>query len=315
MSSRLALISLSSCIVLSACSTFDRTNHANLPSHYSSTSPYQTVAAPISYNASQAPRLYNASTNTQTGPSQVLADGTPIYKHQDKNCLKKERNRLLAGSALGGAAGAYAGKELIGGTKGLIAGAAVGAAAGYGVGDKLVTCDPVEYAVQQPTQTYQPQAQTAVIQQPAPDVETRTYMQAPSQPQIQNQTQSQAQVQVQPRPGTTYTQSPQPYSGQTVVYDQSTQLQPQQTVVYSQASQPQPEQARLVRSQTVQHSTSGSYMMNSAVSLYNVQPGDTVYSLSRDICVVPSDIQSLNGLNSDFRINIGDTIKLPARRC
>ena len=46
-----------------------------------------------------------------------------------------------------------------------------------------------------------------------------------------------------------------------------------------------------------------------------VKQGDTVYSLSRKLCVDIADIQSLNGLDASYGINIGDTLNLPASNC
>ena len=48
---------------------------------------------------------------------------------------------------------------------------------------------------------------------------------------------------------------------------------------------------------------------------YTVQQGDTVYSLSRKTCVGVSVIQSMNGLNTDYAIKIGQSITLPASVC
>ena len=48
---------------------------------------------------------------------------------------------------------------------------------------------------------------------------------------------------------------------------------------------------------------------------YTVQQGDTVYSLSRQTCVGVNVIQSMNGLNTDYAIKIGQSIKLPASVC
>jgi LysM repeat protein len=46
-----------------------------------------------------------------------------------------------------------------------------------------------------------------------------------------------------------------------------------------------------------------------------VKQDDTVYSLSRRLCVDLGDIQSLNGLNDSYAISIGQSLKLPASRC
>ena len=48
---------------------------------------------------------------------------------------------------------------------------------------------------------------------------------------------------------------------------------------------------------------------------YTVKQGDTVYRLARKTCVGVNVIQSMNGLNSDFAINIGQSIRLPTPAC
>jgi len=48
---------------------------------------------------------------------------------------------------------------------------------------------------------------------------------------------------------------------------------------------------------------------------YTVQQGDTVYGLSRKTCVGVNVIQSMNGLSSDYAIQIGQSITLPASVC
>lgn len=48
---------------------------------------------------------------------------------------------------------------------------------------------------------------------------------------------------------------------------------------------------------------------------YTVQPGDTVYSLSRKTCVGVNVIQSMNGLGADYGIQIGQALRLPASVC
>jgi len=56
-------------------------------------------------------------------------------------------------------------------------------------------------------------------------------------------------------------------------------------------------------------------VLQGASQNYIVQPGDTVYSLSRKTCVGVSVIQSMNGIGADFGINIGQSITLPASVC
>lgn len=48
---------------------------------------------------------------------------------------------------------------------------------------------------------------------------------------------------------------------------------------------------------------------------YRVQPGDTVYGLSRKTCVGIDVIRSMNGIGEDYGIDIGQTIRLPQSRC
>ena len=56
-------------------------------------------------------------------------------------------------------------------------------------------------------------------------------------------------------------------------------------------------------------------VLQGAEQNYTVQPGDTVYSLSRRTCVGVNVIQSMNGLASDYGINIGQSLRLPASVC
>ena len=48
---------------------------------------------------------------------------------------------------------------------------------------------------------------------------------------------------------------------------------------------------------------------------YTVQQGDTVYSLSRKTCVGVNVIQSMNGLDANYAIKIGQSITLPTSVC
>ncbi|MGB3456865.1 MAG: LysM domain-containing protein, partial [Litorimonas sp.] len=48
---------------------------------------------------------------------------------------------------------------------------------------------------------------------------------------------------------------------------------------------------------------------------YVVQPGDTVYSLSRRLCAPIGEVMSANGIGGDFAISIGQTLVLPTSRC
>ncbi|MEM7729889.1 MAG: LysM domain-containing protein [Pseudomonadota bacterium] len=48
---------------------------------------------------------------------------------------------------------------------------------------------------------------------------------------------------------------------------------------------------------------------------YVVQPGDTVYSLSRRLCAPIGEIMTANGIGGNFAISIGQTLSLPNSRC
>ena len=48
---------------------------------------------------------------------------------------------------------------------------------------------------------------------------------------------------------------------------------------------------------------------------YVVGSGDTVYNISRRLCVDVEDVQAPNSLGNDFAINIGQPLYLPPSRC
>jgi len=48
---------------------------------------------------------------------------------------------------------------------------------------------------------------------------------------------------------------------------------------------------------------------------YTIKAGDTVYSLSRSICSSVSAVQTLNNLDQNFSIQVGQTLQLPASAC
>ena len=56
-------------------------------------------------------------------------------------------------------------------------------------------------------------------------------------------------------------------------------------------------------------------LVQEAGQRYAVQQGDTVYSLSRKTCVGVNVIQSMNELDSNYAIKIGQSILLPASVC
>lgn len=66
---------------------------------------------------------------------------------------------------------------------------------------------------------------------------------------------------------------------------------------------------------TGQQYPSTSQIVQNIGNNYTVQPGDTVYSLSRKTCVGVTVIQSMNGLGADYGIKIGQSLMLPATAC
>jgi LysM repeat protein len=48
---------------------------------------------------------------------------------------------------------------------------------------------------------------------------------------------------------------------------------------------------------------------------YVVSSGDTVYNISRRLCVNVEEVQAPNGLGNDFAIDIGQALYLPPSRC
>lgn len=63
------------------------------------------------------------------------------------------------------------------------------------------------------------------------------------------------------------------------------------------------------------HLFANSYISGDGGMLHSIVTGDTVYSLARTSCTSVAEIRSLNGLNADSYIRLGDNIRLPASRC
>ena len=214
----------------------------------------------------------------------------------DPNCQRRETNRELIGGAVGGAVGAYAGKELIGGTKGMVAGAALGGVAGYGVGDISIDCSPA----------YTPAAHSNAVYQSAPAYSaTPASFGGPVTCPI----------------GTT----PHASSGSCLLNDPNASLQSatftgavSPTPSYQQVQSPM--QSQNVISAATTPMAPSPYMgtevtRSYGAANYRVQSGDTVYSLARKLCVPITSIQSSNGLDANYGIQIGQGLQLPASRC
>jgi len=298
MLSRLTILSTISVVALTACATNQENPHYKYSSKYKG-APVTTVAqaptviqsAPVSYETANYENAQQAS-----------------YTRVNHECLKKEKNHELLGAGLGGTIGAIAGKKLIGGTKGTVIGAGLGGAAGYGIGDKTVNCDPETYVMQQS----QPVVSTAyvaptqaAIAQPASTIATTTDYVSPTDTEFNSISGTgtpgyqalQAQIgEIYKTPLQNNGTASYGSSAQEVSYDYTANI-----VETSAATTAIPSETRILG--------------GSAYSTHLVKDGDTVYSLSRKLCVGVSDIQSLNGLNANYGINIGDQLQLPASNC
>ncbi len=349
MSVRLLCLSAAAGLILAACATSQENPNYQVSTKYKGSNPYVSTTTPSSGNVSSgtvSTVRYSPATTTPASTFQSstastqyrTVDQQPVqfrtisagtgYTQVDQRCLNAEKKRELIGGALGGTIGAVAGKEFIGGTKGTIAGAALGGTLGYGLGDKSINCDPV-YTAPQPAnvQSYQPtyQAQPGSGQvhtmQTAPN---QTYYVPASAPQTasgagavgtpgyyaihggQPPMQQQAPVQQVPMQQVPMPMQPAPM--------QQVQMQPQQ--VYQQ--HPQTVYVPVTQSQAVtQAAVPGPQFTYAATGagMHQVVEGDTVYSMSRQLCVGVDDIQRANGLDANYSIKLGQFLQLPASRC
>lgn len=315
MLTRLSILSSISIIALTACATPQENPYYKYSSKYKGGS--STTVTQAGSVIQTAPVVYETASYSASQPAS--------YSQATHDCLRKEKNHELIGAGLGGTVGAIAGKELIGGAKGTVLGAGLGGAAGYGIGDKLVSCDPQPVAVQQ-APTYSQQTYTTT-----PAHSQQAYAAAPTYPQ---QTYNTTPAVSATHAGTAY---PAPVVTGSYVSPTDTEfntisetgtpgyqvLQAQTTTVsYSQPEYDAQEVSYDYGANTIEASAA-TIAIPSENRLYGgagygshlVKEGDTVYSLSRKLCVGINDIQSLNNLDSSFGINIGDSLKVPASNC
>jgi len=312
--------------LLAACAT-----HQENPNYAYST----TYKAGQQATTQTANYVQSAPVSYQSAATTTYASSSAPRVHQD--CLRKEKNHELIGAALGGSLGAFAGKELIGGTTGLAVGAGLGGAAGYGIGDKTVNCDPQIFAPQ-PVQASAPTYSSTVSS--APTVSTASSYQVPATHEYASNDQSRVVYQ---SPRIEY-QSPTDTEFVTISEGGTPGYQVLQSQVISQPAPVAVAQAsQIIETSPVSTSVSSSgaqlveydYSDNvvsanafttpqysetrilggGSQATHLVKQGDTVYSMARRLCVGVNDIQAANGLNSNFAIKIGQTLKLPASRC
>jgi len=218
------------------------------------------------------------------------------YDQNYLECISKESNRKILGTAAGGVVGVIAGRKIAGDNKtlGTVAGAVIGGAAGYGIADKTITCDPAPVVVRETAPVYQAVPQAVTYEAPAPTSG------------IQENTASVGE-------------------GGTPGYYAVNGIEP--PAPSPQIAQPQLAQAQTLQPQQVLPTTEPllepkiyavpvSAVTASAVTMHHtVNPGDTLYSLARTTCSTVAEIQSLNTINSKFYIRAGDDILLPSGRC
>ena len=269
--------------------------YAQAPAQAPVTYRQATIIEPSSVQSAgyTQPATYQAST-AQTGTYHTNA-------HQE--CLASQGTRKLAGAAIGGAIGTYAGKKIgDDDTAAMIGGAAVGGIAGYGLGGMTKDCDQYNIAPASQTVVYPAQAQpvTSAVSYQQPVSSSGAYAQ-PAVIETGGQNLSQAEM-----------QSIDAYQYDNNGYvSNAAATAPAQAVtqrLYDAPAQavmpaaPQP-QARTAQAPAIQGVT------------YIVQEGDTAWNLSRRTCSSVNDIKAMNSLEGDFLIKAGEAIRLPASNC
>lgn len=234
------------------------------------------------------PVTYQAGTYQASSPQANM--------HQE--CLASQGTRKLAGAAIGGTIGAYAGKKLgDDDTAAMIGGAAVGGIAGYGVGGMTKNCDQYNVAPVAKTVVYPAQAQpvtSAVTYQQS--VSAVTYQQ-PALTETGGQNLSQAEMQ---------SIDAYQYDNNGYVSNAAATAPAQVSVqrLYDAPAQAvMPAAPQAVQTPALQGVT------------YIVQEGDTAWNLSRRTCSSVNDIKAMNSLEGDFLIKAGEAIRLPASAC
>ena len=275
----------------------------------------QVQAVPVRYVRSvpsQSQPITQASANT----SYTTASPSGTYTRVNHECLNQERTRTLIGAGLGGTAGAFAGDKLIGGTKGTIIGAVAGGAAGYGLGNASINCEPVPVHVQATTPAiapaYVPQATTHAASshtysQPtyAQSNSTATYSPSPTESAYNSDTVG--------TPGYEAVRQSQSLSADASTTAPSTTYTAQSYAQPSYEAYTSAESIVPATAPETQELWSNSY--NQLGGNYIVEQGDTVYSLSRNICAKVDELKTLNSLDQNFSIKAGQSLQLPASKC
>ena len=297
MLSRITVLSSISVVALAACATPQE-------------NPYYKYSS--KYKGSSSTTVTEAGSVIQTAPVSYEtvsyeAAQQPSYTRVNHECLTKEKNHELLGAGIGGTIGAIAGKELIGGTKGTAIGAGLGGAAGYGIGDKTVNCDPQPLPVQQVTTHSQQQSYS-----PAPTVTASYAAPVIAEPYVSP---TDAQFDTISETGTPGYQVLQAQTAPAYQAPAATMSAPYSTSGAQEVSYNYADNTISASAETFAMPSTSRVLSNSSFASHIVQEGDTVYSLSRKLCVGISEIQSINSLDASYGINIGDTLQLPSANC
>ena len=330
MSMRNVLVLASVSALLTACSTTQESPIYQQSTKYKVHSPYSTTAGTATTQQASYPvTSQTASHQTVTYTTQTSA---PVYHHSTSStgaihttqvnheCLDKEGNRKLIGTAIGGAAGALAGNQISDNTTGTIIGGVVGAAAGYGIADVTTDCDPIQVSSPAPVQTpiqysgayqsSQPAGYHAISNSSAPIIHDSVTTEQMVNAELQN-----AQAPTDSAYGDTFGTPGYHAMIANGELDETTTASvslPEAPAATLSTPIPAPAAPMLGYPQV----SAPSHSFGSAhYTTHRVVEGDTVYSLSRRLCVDVEDIRRLNSLNSAFYIRLDDTIKLPASRC
>ena len=282
-----------SMLAVVGCSTTQQNPIYQQTTKYKGSNPYADQAV-----VQQARYQTQAPAPVRYAPQQANYNAVSQQAYQD--CISRESNRKLLGTAAGGIVGGLVGRKVAGDNKtlGTIGGAAIGGAAGYGIADKTIRCDRAPAPmVRQTAPTYQaqPQAQTQAVTYQAP---AAPVTQA-SGSGIQENTESFGSSGTPGYYAVNGFEAPTTSASQ---YSQNTQIQtlnPQQ-VVPEPMPVPTGFQSLPTQAGTIRH---------------RVITGDTLYSLARTTCSSVAEIQQMNTINSEFYIRVGDDIMVPSGRC
>ncbi len=300
--------------LMSACSTTQENPIYQQSTKYKASSPYKVATtSPAQAQTYQASHIQPSAPVTYQ--SQTVAPAQATYTQVNHECLNKENNRQILGTAIGGAAGALAGNEIIGGTKGTVIGAVAGGAAGYGIADKSINCDPIAVPVAD-SQPYVSPAYTSAAPQPtytyASVAGTETELTAPeiTTPEVPISGEAPTDAEYGDTFGTPgYHAIQSADNGYSIAAETETiELGTTEDAII-------PVRPRFYMSDSAGGASASSEPAKTHGMRHEIVEGDTVYSLARERCVGIEDIRYLNNLEENFAIRLGDYLTLPASQC